>query len=436
MRYDDALPTLVAAAQDLGIDLSKGDSLVLRDAVGRLGIAFSERQSKDTLAKRLRACLGPYALAEPVLPTLIFASLQEAGSREVAVALGGGEFAWIRLVDRRIVGSDWLADLAPPAAGPPRLVFGAVKGGVGRTTALAVTAADLARHGKRCLCIDLDLEAPGLSSMLLRSTVGDDRRPKYGVLDYLIESRLGGITDEELVDFLGVSHFADGLIHVLPAAGRTSDEHPENLIGKLARGLIETVTSSERYSVLKQIQQMVDRFVAYGDFDVVLVDSRAGLAELTAAAWLGMGARKVLMFGANQPQMFQDYRYLLAHLVGNLGVPDAIEADDWRTRLAFVQSKAPSAATKRDRFRERLHTLCADTLYDAEDDAEHSPFNFAFDERGDDVPHDACYIGYHPDYDACSPVDDETVVQEEVYWGPFGDFLVRAWRFLGWDRPK
>jgi hypothetical protein len=436
VRYDESLPTLIRVARSFGVDLSGDGVIILRDSAGRLGIAFASRRKLDGLAASLREALGAYALAEPILPSAIFQTMNVAHSRDIAVSIGGGEFCWIRLVDRRIVGADWLSDLAPPAVGPSRLVFGSLKGGVGRTTALAVFAADLVGNGKRVLCVDLDLEAPGLGSMLLRANEDDDRRPKYGALDYLVESAIDGIKDDELFDFIGVSHFSDGGIHVLPSVGRVTDNHPENMIGKLGRGLIEDVSPEGRISVATKMRRMVDRFVGYGDYDAVLIDARAGLAEITAGAWLGLGARKLLLFGTNQQQTFQGYRYVLSHLAQTLGVPDSASDDDWRLRLAFAQGKAPSAPDDRSRFRERLHELCAETIYDAEDDAGVEwPFNFPFDEVGADVPHDHTYVVYHPDYDAFAPLEQENVLQSDVYRGPFGAFLQRAWLLLGWERP-
>lgn len=435
-RYDDALPTLIRITRAAGIELPT-DGIVLRDASGRLGLAFPARRKSGDLAAKLREALGGYALVEPILPSAMFPSLEAAEPRETFIPMGNGDFAWIRLVDRRIVGADWLCGLAPPPIGPPRLVFGSLKGGVGRTTALAVLAADLAGHGKRVLCIDLDLEAPGLGSILLRSDEKDERRPKFGALDYLVEHGLNGIKDEELIDFIGTSHFADGSIKVLPAVGRITDEHPENMIGKLARGLIEEVGPDGRQSLAEKMRQMVDRFVEYEEYDAVLVDARAGLSEITAGAWLGLGARKLLLFGANQTQAFQGYRYVLAHLIQTLGAPEASDENDWRTLLTFVHGKAPSAGDGRLRFHDRLYELCVETLYDAEDEANRDwPFNFAIDETGPDVPHDAIFITYHPDYDAFAPLEEETVLREDVYRGPFGAFLERAWRLLGRQRPQ
>lgn len=37
------------------------------------------------------------------------------------------------------------------------------------------------------------------------------------------------------------------------------------------------------------------------------------------------------------------------------------------------------------------------------------------------------FIGFHPDYEAFEPVEEDTVLKEDVYRGPFGPFLTRAW---------
>lgn len=66
------------------------------------------------------------------------------------------------------------------------------------------------------------------------------------------------------------------------------------MIAKLSRGLIEDVGQEGRLSVATQLRRMVDRFVAYFEYDVVLIDARAGLAEITAGTWLSLGACKLV----------------------------------------------------------------------------------------------------------------------------------------------
>ncbi|MBI5592256.1 MAG: AAA family ATPase [Deltaproteobacteria bacterium] len=69
----------------------------------------------------------------------------------------------------------------------PRIVFFGLKGGVGRSTAMAMLAYDLARTGKRVLLIDFDLESPGLSGLLLPP----DRFADFGMVDWFIEDAVG-----------------------------------------------------------------------------------------------------------------------------------------------------------------------------------------------------------------------------------------------------
>lgn len=427
-RYDESLSILIKASLAEGIDLAADDTVILRNASGRLGIVFKEEKTSNNFSDRLRCELGAYALPEVVLPAALFDVIKSSGVR-VTVYPVGDDYVTINLVDRRVVGMDWLADLAPLPEGPPRLVFGSLKGGVGRSTALAVLAADLAQHGRKVLCVDLDLEAPGIGTMLLRETLKDDRRPKYGALDYLVENGLGGVEDDELFDYVGISHFANGQIHVVPAVGRVTDDNPGNMIGKLARGLTEDIGPTGRLSLAVQIRKMVDRFVGRNEYDAVLIDARAGLSETTASTLLGVGARKFLLFAVDQPQTFRGYRYLLSHLGQTLGFSDP---NDWRAHVGFVQSKAQDKVS-REKFRENLLKLCEEFLYDADEGeaAADPPFNFPFSTVGADVPHDAAYVEYHPTYEAFDPIADGTVLEPEAYRGPFGAFLDRGWEILG-----
>ncbi|MBK9647584.1 MAG: P-loop NTPase [Deltaproteobacteria bacterium] len=48
---------------------------------------------------------------------------------------------------------------------PAVVAFYSFKGGVGRSTLVGIMAWQLARLGKRVVCVDLDVEAPGLGSL-------------------------------------------------------------------------------------------------------------------------------------------------------------------------------------------------------------------------------------------------------------------------------
>ena len=65
---------------------------------------------------------------------------------------------------------------------PRTVTFYSFKGGVGRTTALTHVASILAMRGLKVVAVDLDLEAPGLSTAFNLKP-----QPKYGIVDYFYE---------------------------------------------------------------------------------------------------------------------------------------------------------------------------------------------------------------------------------------------------------
>lgn len=432
-HFDDSLDILVDVLSAAGVPLDSG-TVIVRDGQGRLLVARRIVADEARVETAIREKLGAYAAPIPLVTGNLAETLLD--DQTVRTLLIGGRR--VRYADRRIVGADWLSPPAePPGDGPPRLVFGSIRGGVGRSTALAVLATDLARDGRRVLVVDLDLEAPGVGFMLLPGGSGaaEDRRPRYGAIDYLVENGLGGVSDEDLFDFIGISSFGEGRIEVLPAVGRVTDERPESMLAKLSRALTEDVGESGRTTVLEQVRGMLDRFVRRRRYDAVLIDARAGLAESTASSLLGLGG-EILLFGIDQPQTFRAYRYLLAHLSTFLD-PDAA---DWRRRITFVQAKAPSTESQRAPFRDRLYELCAEFLYDAEglEDGSLVPVDFhpAPDERGPGVPHDSAFVRNDPTYEAFDPIGDRSRLEPEAYRGPFGAFLERARELLAAFEPE
>jgi cellulose biosynthesis protein BcsQ len=298
-----------------------------------------------------------------------------------------------------------------------------LKGGVGRTTALAVAAAHIAGRGLRVLAIDLDLEAPGIGSMLLSKKPADgvDQRPRFGAVDYLLESNIQNIPNSCLTDFVGKSQFAGGFIDVVPAVGRETEQSPYDFIPKLSRALTEAVQDGVLTPLHAKIRSMVKRFEDYSDYDVILIDARAGIAELTAAPILTLGAN-VFLFATDQEQTFVGYSYLLSYLSRQTDFSQLGEEEDWRSMITFVQSKA-GTERQRKAFRDRLYALCAEWLY--EDSEQPLAFSFAPGEEGLFMPHNATFVRYDQAYDAFEPTLNGDHLDPDVYHGPFGSFLSR-----------
>lgn len=357
IRFDDSLHILLLVIADLlGPDaLQRG--AVLRDATGRLAFFSADPLDPamvERASQRLRDQLGPYARTDRVV-----ASSDDFGASRVlndpsafAVPIDGLR---IWLVDRRLVGADWLRAPSPASPPPPRLVFASLKGGVGRSTALAVAAADLASRGLRVLAMDLDMEAPGLGPMLLDAGT----LPEYGVLDALVENGLSGLDDAFLADLIGPSALAGGRgrIDVIPALGRRSLDNPADVLAKIARAYTEDVGAGTGVATFRdQISTLLQRFSDPSRYDAILVDARSGLHETTASALLGLGA-EVLLFGLDEPQTFQGFRVLFAHLARFMG--PAGPACEWLSRINLVQGKAPADADQRQAFADRCWDIAS-----------------------------------------------------------------------------
>ena len=447
VMFDDSLPILIEILNEWGGESFVEQGTVLRDATGRLSFFAADRLPVpapaeavasagvehapadnelllDLLGRRIVARLGAYARKDrPVIyPTEDGASPVLTASERIPVRVGD-QFCY--LVDRRIVGTGWLAEPAATAtSGPRRVVFASLKGGVGRSTALTVMAADLARRGRNVLVIDLDLEAPGLGHLLLE----EGRLPDYGVIDFLVEDGVGGIGNDLLRRFVGTSQLTSssgGVVDVMPAIGRKSQASPENILAKLSRAMIEDVTETDTVSVGQQVSSMIDRIVALGSYDAVLIDSRAGLAELAAPAVLGLGAT-VLLFGTAQTQTIEGYRALFAALQ-LLAQRDTAQGRgaEWRLALRPVYAKASLNAETADRFRDEIYELYSEYLYDAEpeDGAGAQAGLLRFTQQDTSAPHAPLIIPFNPAFVDFDPSRQPTQLTTAFYEQSFRPFV-------------
>jgi CobQ/CobB/MinD/ParA nucleotide binding domain len=373
VRFDDSLPIFAALILREWGQTAIDNNLFLRDVTGCLTfVTLDDKPSANdriTLAAKALELLTPYvdgngfAVATPdELFDDRLKNLQHARKIHLTDSAFNGT---VNLVDRRMVGADWLRTPAPCAAPPMRIVFASIKGGVGRSTALCVLAADLAAQGRRVLAIDMDLEAPGLGNMLLP----DGTLPEFGLLDYLVEHSFGPLDDQFYVDMIGPSWLGGGRgrVDVIPAIGLRSLKHPANVLAKIARaylggnapdGSTDANADNDPPSFADQMSQLLVRLADPLRYDVILLDARAGLHETTAAAVVGLGA-EIFFFGLDQPQTFAGYELLLAHMATLPTAPD----DDWRDRLLFIQAKAPADAIKRAAFSEKMEALIRKHLW-------------------------------------------------------------------------
>jgi hypothetical protein len=122
----------------------------------------------------------------------------------------------------------------------------------------------------------------------------------------------------------------------MPAFGR----HTRDYIAKVGRvffpGLSADGTEqglSERLAML--VQHHSER---HEPPDVVLLDARAGLQDIGAAAVCQLGA-EVFVFARDEPQSWDAYRLLFEHLARSNGVEYGMPDEDLRWRLKMVAAQ-------------------------------------------------------------------------------------------------
>jgi CO dehydrogenase nickel-insertion accessory protein CooC1 len=334
---------------------------IVRDVTGSATVVLPDKSLDEDqlngLAEQLHGALGHYSPG-PQRVLLRHSDLIDANdvlASQDRVELPDGPRIW--LVDRLLTNQDWLRPAVVDKPRVPTATAFSIKGGVGRSTAFAVWAWYLARLGKRVLVVDLDLEAPGIGSILL------DELPDAGLVDWLVETLaeeadVETLAEEADVDaqaraallgeMLATSPLAadtPGSIHVIPAYGAKTQDYVAKL-GRIYAPTItaEGVTQGFAHRLAALVEQAGRRLEPP---DVVLLDARAGLHDIGAAAVTQLGA-EVFLFARNDAQSWDAYEKLFDHLrmarTVEWGMPD--EDLRWRLKMVAAQLDASEDAIK------------------------------------------------------------------------------------------
>lgn len=425
IRFDHALPALCALLRDHQT-LSQRDVTVVRDPAGRLTAVVPDDAMPEAelsaLAERLHGRLARFS------PGTRRVLLKASDLIDPADVLGSpdrisldpetyGEQRW--LVDRVLTNQDWLRRPVRATPRVPTSVGFSIKGGVGRSTALALLAWHFARQGRKVLLADLDLEAPGLGPMLLPEL------PELGMVDWCVESLVGQADGELFEQMWRPAPLAvdePGAIWVVPAHGQRTEDY----VAKVGRAYLPTVDAEGRSLGL------ADRFASFiacaanriEPPDVVLLDARAGLHDIGSAAVTQLGA-EVFLFARDDGSSWEAYRRLFAHLRNSRSVSWGAPEDDLRWRLKMVAAQSePTEESVRGVITRSYASW--EPLYDMEEVAGGSPMTFASDDVA--APHFPLRVLFDPRVRGLDLVSADKRPDWGFIESTFGDFFAGAER--------
>lgn len=156
------------------------------------------------------------------------------------------------------------------------ITFYSYKGGVGRTTSLALTATFLSRQGKNVFVIDCDFEAPGILNFF-NSSQSD--KCKSGLVEYLNDKEF--IESVDIVDYIyniDKVYSGRGVINLLPA-GNVLSSHSDTL--SYLEGLAKIDLQGDMFFNL--LNGLISDITSKYNPDVILVDSRTGFNSVFGA---------------------------------------------------------------------------------------------------------------------------------------------------------
>lgn len=434
-RFDEALAaaTRVAGSAVRVLAPSEENVLLVRDLFGRFRLFIDREAPSDVgefraFEREFSDAVGAYSAKDGLLfwrdgilaPHVLHQS-PEAWCPE-------GAPSNLSVIDRLVTGREWLLEPAPDRApSPPRLVFFGIKGGVGRTTALAMLAWHLSGQGKNVLVIDLDLESPGLAHSLLPGDNDLDSPivrdwPEFGVVDWLVEDLVGQgdslFHEGEIWARSPLSKLGD--IWVVPAMGGRRDQ---DYIGKLSRAYVDVPAAIGRSEYFgDRIARFIDAIENRLNPDVVLLDSRAGLHDISSALLTRLNARWSLLFAADTHQTWEGLRALFHQWQRK---PTALARI--RERLLTIAALVPQVEVTWDSYRkgfcERSFTVFQDIYDDVQPGMEQDAALFTFAIDDEDAPHYPIPIHHHPAYTLFSPLDRKVQVDDTKVTPAFGHFL-------------
>jgi hypothetical protein len=403
--FDELLPALAEIIQDRRTELHPFlPILINRDLNGRIRLILDASHQPNPEAPSHPLLILSEAIHTRLMPhvgqpgqILLFEEdlkrLMQTSCPFLLLDRDGQALPGVHVADRLAQEATW-ESIEDPSTAVPRVVYYSIKGGVGRSTALAASAWALAEAGKRVLVLDLDLESPGLSSSLLPT----DRQPAFGITDWLVEDLLGN-GDAVIQDLYALSPLSrNGDILVVPAHGRDPGEYISKL-GRVWMPSFQADGSRQMWSV--RLSRLLSELERRHQPDIVLIDSRAGIDEIASACVTDLGASCIYLFALDGLQTWTGYRLLFQHWLQH-GVTQKIR-EQFQLVGAMMPTWHDQIQQAKEELSEQSYNLFLESLYDEQpatitDTEDLYPFSFALEDSN--APHCPLFIPWNQSFAA------------------------------------
>lgn len=280
--------------------------LLIDDVFGRFHILFwGSNKIASTFEKNIKSSLGNFL--DQVIAIEGDATNDFSDIWEGAPSISGTD-SMVRVVSRHRSKPNWFEE-AKRAEGilkaKSKIVsFYSFKGGVGRTTCLVSCAMQFAHEGKRVVIVDLDLDAPGVSSLLVSRK---DVHGEFGLVDFLVDSY--SVQRPELSEYCYKVRdeilVGSGEIVVFPCG-----KLEENYIEMLSRVDYESdMSGGER----APIHILIRRIIQEMEPDYLFIDSRSGIGDSSGIATSEL-VDCVVVVGVQSKQTWDGLRLIIRKL--------------------------------------------------------------------------------------------------------------------------
>ena len=414
--FDEILPEIKRALRSSAVDINKINKIIInRDLYGKIRFVADETVSEEHkkvlyhLIQNISNNLGNERVPHAINNILYESSIDSIMKNSSYFSLS--EFPNVFIVDRMLNESNW-SKFTPKKTSTNRIVFYSIKGGVGRSTALATTAWSLAEEGKKILVLDMDMESPGITSSLLSA----EKAPMFGIVDWLLEDLLdnGDTVKENIISLCDLSR--NGEIFVVPSHGKNPGEY----ISKINRIWMPKISSTYEHEFwFTRIERLISQLENIYKPDVVLIDSRAGIDEISSACITSLGAETILLFSIDSDQTWTGYNILFDHWLKN----DMIKVI--RDRLQIVGALIPDHNMREEYINGLIESswdLLTNKMYDRIQSDNHDTNLYTYDIHDMEAPHYPRMVRWNRGFEALANMHQHKLIKSNVD-DIFGDLI-------------